>query len=266
MMLIKLWDLILNNITAIYNGKTISDIPEDLFIPPEHLRVILEEFEGPLDLLLYLIKKQNIDITDLPILPITEQYMQYISIMEEMQFELAADYLVMASTLAEIKSKLLLPVESESEEEEDPRANLIKRLLEYQKYKNASEQIDDMSRNYRDFFVVSNAIDVKKSKIIEMPDIKIDQLKNAFADVLKRAEIFSTHNIIAETLSVRERMTSILSKLKGKENIEFIKLFNMEEGRLGVIVTFLALLELVKESLVDIIQNESMSKIYITIK
>ena len=206
-MLIRLWDSILNNITAIYNGRTISDIPDDLFIPPEHLRVILEEFEGPLDLLLYLIKKQNIDITDLPILPITEQYMHYISIMEEMQFELAADYLVMASTLTEIKSKLLLPVEPETEEEEDPRANLIKRLLEYQKYKNSSEQIDDMSRNYRDFFVVSNAIDVKKSKTLEMPDIKIELLKKAFIDVLKSAEILSTHNIMAETLSERERMT-----------------------------------------------------------
>jgi len=265
-MLIRLWDSILNNITAIYNGRTISDIPDDLFIPPEHLHVILEEFEGPLDLLLYLIKKQNIDITDLPILPITEQYMHYISIMEEMQFELAADYLVMASTLTEIKSKLLLPVEPETEEEEDPRANLIKRLLEYQKYKNASEQIDDMPRNNRDFFVVSNAIDVKKSKTIEMPDIKIELLKRAFIDVLKRAEIFSTHNIMAETLSVRERMTSILSMIKDRENVEFIQLFNVEEGRLGIIVTFLALLELVKESLVDIIQNESMSKIYINIK
>lgn len=256
----------MNNITAIYNGKSISEIPEDLFIPPEHLRVILEEFEGPLDLLLYLIKKQNIDITDLPVLPITEQYMQYISIMEEMQFELAADYLVMASTLAEIKSKLLLPVEVETEEDEDPRANLIKRLLEYQKYKNASEQIDDMSRNYRDFFVVSDAIDVNKSKNIEVPDIKMEQIKNAFVEVLRRAEIFSTHNIIAETLSVREKMTLILSIIKGKENIEFFQLFNIEEGRLGVIVTFLALLELVKESLVDIIQNESMSQIYITVK
>ena len=256
----------MTDITAIYNGKKISQIPEDLFIPPEYLRIILEEFEGPMDLLLYLIKKQNIDITDLPIFPITEQYMRYISIMEEMHFELASDYLVMASTLTEIKSKLLLPTETEDEEEDDPRANLIKRLLEYQKYKNASEKLETLPRNYRDFYVVSNAVDSKESKIIETPDIKIDQLKVAFLEVLKRAEIFSTHNIQSETLSVRERMSLILSVLKRGDNMQFEKLFNLEEGRLGVIVTFLAILELVKESLIDIIQNESMSRIYIGLK
>ena len=256
----------MTDITAIYNGKKISQIPEDLFIPPEYLRIILEEFEGPMDLLLYLIKKQNIDITDLPIFPITEQYMRYISIMEEMHFELASDYLVMASTLTEIKSKLLLPTEAEDEEEDDPRANLIKRLLEYQKYKNASEKLETLPRNFRDFYVVSNAVDSEKSKIIETPDIKIDQLKVAFLEVLKRAEIFSTHNIQSETLSVRERMSLILSVLKKGDNIQFEKLFNLEEGRLGVIVTFLAILELVKESLIDIIQNESMSRVYIGLK
>ena len=256
----------MTDITAIYNGKKISQIPEDLFIPPEYLRIILEEFEGPMDLLLYLIKKQNIDITDLPIFPITEQYMRYISIMEEMHFELASDYLVMASTLTEIKSKLLLPTETEDEEEDDPRANLIKRLLEYQKYKNASEKLETLPRNFRDFYVVSNAVDSKESKIIETPDIKIDQLKVAFLEVLKRAEIFSTHNIQSETLSVRERMSLILSVLKKGDNIQFEKLFNLEEGRLGVIVTFLAILELVKESLIDIIQNESMSRVYIGLK
>ena len=256
----------MNNINAIYNGKIIENIPEDLFIPPEHLRVILEDFEGPLDLLLYLIKKQNIDITDLPILPITEQYMSYISIMEEMHFELAADYLVMASTLAEIKSKLLLPIENEDEEENDPRANLIRRLLEYQKYKNASEQLDAMPRNLRDFYVVTNAVDTKKSNLIEIPDIKLNQLKHAFMDVLRRAEISSTHNIKPETLSVRERMTTILSLLNQNENIEFSSLFDVREGRLGVVVTFLALLELVKENLADVIQNQPMSKLYISRK
>ena len=256
----------MNNINAIYNGKIIENIPEDLFIPPEHLRVILEDFEGPLDLLLYLIKKQNIDITDLPILPITEQYMSYISIMEEMHFELAADYLVMASTLAEIKSKLLLPIENEDEEENDPRANLIRRLLEYQKYKNASEQLDAMPRNLRDFYIVTNAVDTKKSNLIEIPDIKLNQLKHAFMDVLRRAEISSTHNIKSETLSVRERMTTILSLLNQNENIEFSSLFDIREGRLGVVVTFLALLELVKENLADVIQNQPMSKLYISRK
>ena len=254
----------MNNINAIYNGKVIQDIPEDLFIPPEHLRVILEDFEGPLDLLLYLIKRQNIDITELPILPITEQYMKYISIMEEMHFELAADYLVMASTLTEIKSKLLLPIQNEDEEEDDPRANLIKRLLEYQKYKNASEQLDAIPRDLRDFYVVRNAVDTKINNLIDTPDIKINQLKHAFLDVLRRAEIFSTHNIKSETLSVRERMTSILSMLSQSENIEFNNLFNINEGRLGVVVTFLAILELVKESLADVIQNSPTSKLYIS--
>ncbi len=256
----------MTDITAIYNGKKISQIPEDLFIPPEYLRIILEEFEGPMDLLLYLIKKQNIDITDLPIFPITEQYMRYISIMEEMHFELASDYLVMASTLTEIKSKLLLPTDTEDDEEDDPRANLIKRLLEYQKYKNASEKLESLPRNFRDFYVVSSAVDSREHKIIETPDIKIDQLKVAFLEVLKRAEIFSTHNIQSETLSVRERMSLILSALKKGDNVQFEKLFNIEEGRLGVIVTFLAILELVKESLIDIIQNDSMSRVYIGLK
>lgn len=186
--------------------------------------------------------------------------------MEEMHFELASDYLVMASTLTEIKSKLLLPTETEDDEEDDPRANLIKRLLEYQKYKNVSEKIETLPRSFRDFYVVSSAVDSKKSTVIETPDIKIEQLRIAFLEVLKRAEIFSTHNIQSETLSVRERMSLILSVLKKNDNLQFEKLFNIEEGRLGVIVTFLAILELVKESLIDIIQNESMSRIYIGLK
>ena len=256
----------MTDITAIYNGKKISQLPDDLFIPPEYLRVILEEFEGPLDLLLYLIKRQNIDITDLPILPITQQYMSYISIMEEMHFELASDYLVMASTLTEIKSRLLLPAEAEDEEDEDPRANLIKRLLEYQKYKNASEELDSLPRNYRDFYVVSDGVDSPNIRVVQTPDIKIEQLHVAFLDVLKRAEIYSTHNIQSETLSVRERMSSILSSLTSDHNLEFEGFFEFEEGRLGVIVTFLAILELVKESLIDIIQTESSSKIYIGLK
>ena len=231
-----------------------------------NLIIDISGFEGPIDLLLNLARKQKVDLTEISVFELSKQYIHYINTQVELKIDVAADYLVMASTLTEIKSKLLLPVEPETEEEEDPRANLIKRLLEYQKYKNASEQIDDMTRNNRDFFVVSNAIDVKKSKTIEMPDIKIELLKKAFIDVLKRAEILSMHKIMAETLSVRERMTAILSMIKDRENVEFIKLFNVDEGRLGVIVTFLALLELVKESLVDIIQNESMSKIYINIK
>lgn len=255
----------MTDITAIYNGKKITQLPDDLFIPPEYLQVILEEFEGPLDLLLYLIRKQNIDVSDLPIFPITEQYMNYISIMEEMHFELASDYLVMASTLTEIKSKLLLPVETDDDDEDDPRANLIKRLLEYQKYKNASEQLEKIPRNNRDFYVVNNAVDSQKINVIDKPDIKIEQLRLALMDVIRRAEIFSTHNIQSETLSVRERMSSILSTLSNNDNVEFENFFKFDEGRLGVIVTFLAILELVKESLVDVMQNQSLSKIYISL-
>ena len=171
----------------------------------------------------------------------------------------------MASTLTEIKSKLLLPVETEDEEEEDPRANLIKRLLEYQKYKNASETLDSLPRSYRDFYVVSDGVDSPSITVVQTPDIKIEQLHVAFLDVLKRAEIYSTHNIQSETLSVRERMSSILSSLTS-DHLEFEEFFKFEEGRLGVIVTFLAILELVKESLIDIIQTESSSKIYIGLK
>jgi len=175
-----------NNFDITLNGKEITDIPEDLFIPPDALRVILEQFEGPLDLLLYLIKKQNIDIIDIPILPITTQYVNYISMMQQMQFELASDYLVMASTLAEIKSKMLVPNDIEDEEEEDPRANLIKRLMEYQKYKDLSEKLDVIPRRNRDTFVISGIM-TNFNKTDNLPKLKLDQLEAAFQDVLKRA-------------------------------------------------------------------------------
>ena len=236
-----------------------------MFIPPDALTIILEEFEGPLDLLLYLIKKQNIDIVDIPILPITEQYIEYINMMEKMQFELAADYLVMASTLTEIKSRMLIPVDEEDDEEDDPRANLIKRLLEYQKYKNLSEEINEIPRVNRDTYVVSGIMTHFKH-VQKMPTIEIDELEKAFQEVLRRAEIFASHNIEAEKLSVRERMTSIIDALNSKNMMSFIDCFNFKEGRMGVIVTFLAILELVKENLIDIIQNENFSMIYLQSK
>ena len=254
-----------NNFDITLNGKEITDIPEDLFIPPDALRVILEQFEGPLDLLLYLIKKQNIDIIDIPILPITTQYVSYINMMQEIQFELASDYLVMASTLAEIKSKMLVPNDVEEEEEEDPRANLIKRLMEYQKYKDLSEKLDVIPRRNRDTFVISGII-TNFNKTDNLPKLKLDQLEAAFQDVLKRAEIYASHTIESEALSVRERMSSILININKNGTIKFTECFTYSEGRMGAIVTFLAILEMVKESLIDIIQNEDFSMIYLQTK
>ncbi|MFL2568741.1 MAG: segregation and condensation protein A [Gammaproteobacteria bacterium] len=254
-----------NNFDITLNGKEITDIPEDLFIPPDALRVILEQFEGPLDLLLYLIKKQNIDIIDIPILPITTQYVNYINMMQQMQFELASDYLVMASTLAEIKSKMLVPNDIEEEEEEDPRANLIKRLMEYQKYKDLSEKLDVIPRRNRDTFVISGIM-TNFNKTDNLPRLKLDQLEAAFQDVLRRAEIYASHTIESETLSVRERMSSILININKNGTIKFTECFTYSEGRMGAIVTFLAILEMVKESLIDIIQNEDFSIIYLQTK
>ena len=231
-----------NNFNITLNGKEIREIPEDLFIPPDALRVILEQFEGPLDLLLYLIKKQNIDIIDIPILPITTQYVNYINMMQQMQFELASDYLVMASTLAEIKSKMLVPNDIEEEEEEDPRANLIKRLMEYQKYKDLSEKLDVIPRRNRDTFVVSGIM-TNFNKVDNLPKLKLDQLEAAFQDILKRAEIYASHTIESEALSVRERMSSILININKNGTIKFIDCFTYSEGRMGAIVTFLAILE-----------------------
>ena len=244
------------------NGSVVTDIPDDLFIPPDALRVILERFEGPLDLLLYLIKKQNIDIVDIPILPITKQYVEYINMMQQLEFELASDYLVMAATLAEIKSRMLVPNEIEDEEEDDPRANLIKRLLEYQKYKDLSVKIDEVPRLNRDTFVISGILANFKRKET-MPTIKMSQLQEAFHEVLKRAEINASHNIQTETLSVRERMSKILDEISKQETISFIDCFDFNEGKMGAIVTFLAILEMVKENLIDIIQNEDFSMIYL---
>ena len=254
-----------NNSNIVLKGKKITDIPEDLFIPPDALRVILEDFEGPLDLLLYLIKKQNIDIVDIPILPITNQYVNYINMMQQMQFELASDYLVMASTLAEIKSKMLVPNDIEDDDEEDPRANLIKRLMEYQKYKELSEKLDDIPRRNRDTFVISGIM-TNFNKTENLPKLEIDQLEAAFQDVIRRAEIYATHTIESEALSVRERMSSILFNINTHGTMKFIDCFTYEEGRMGAIVTFLAILEMVKESLIDIIQNEDYSMIYLQSK
>ena len=247
------------------NGIEVVDIPEDLFIPPDALQIILEQFEGPLDLLLYLIKKQNIDITDIQILPITNQYIEYINMMREMQFELASDYLVMAATLAEIKSKMLIPTNVDDEEEDDPRADLIKRLIEYQKYKDLSAELDLMPRLNRDNFIATGIFN-QIEKRQELPKINMDELEQAFLEVIKRAEINASHNIDTEVLSVRERMTRVLELLNNNDDTVFTDCFDVGEGKMGVVVTFLAILELVKENIIDLIQNDTLSVIYLKVK
>jgi segregation and condensation protein A len=247
---------------AIVQGAPVSEMPRDLYIPPDALEVFLEAFEGPLDLLLYLIKRQNLDILDIPIAPVTAQYMRYIDLMEELQLELVGDYLVMAAMLAEIKSRMLLPRPKTDEEEDDPRAELIRRLQEYERYKQAAEDIEAMPRYERDIFgTIVEFPD--RSTLQEPPEVPLDVILKAFADVLNRAEMFSHHHIQRETLSVRERMSVILERVRGDEFSEFKDLFTEDEGKAGVIVAFLAILELLKESLIEMVQNEINGPIYV---
>ena len=247
---------------AIVHGDPITELPRDLYIPPQALEVFLEAFEGPLDLLLYLIKRQNLDVLDIPIAEITRQYMSYIDLMKEMKLELAAEYLVMAAMLAEIKSRMLLPRHEETEDEDDPRAELIRRLQEYEQYKQAAESINELPQLYRDVFPVeadSSTIPVKKVE----PSVSIQDLLVALKDVIERAELYSHHQIRLEPLSVRERMTSILSVLVTDTYTDFVSLFSADEGRRGVVVTLLAVLELIKESLIDIMQVEPFAPIHV---
>jgi segregation and condensation protein A len=249
---------------AIVQGTAITALPKDLYIPPEALEVFLEAFEGPLDLLLYLIKRQNLDVLDIPIAEITRQYMEYVEMMKALNLELAADYLVMAAMLAEIKSRMLLPRPVEAEDEEDPRAELVRRLQEYERFKQAAEDIDAMPRMNRDVFqAAAKTPDLKLVK--PEPEVDMKELLLAFKEVLTRAEMFSHHHISRETLTVRERMSQVLSTLSPDKFTEFTTLFNPEEGRLGVVVTFLAILELIKESLVELIQTEPYEPIHVKV-
>ncbi|MBN1379876.1 MAG: segregation/condensation protein A [Gammaproteobacteria bacterium] len=247
---------------ALVQGERLTMLPQDLYIPPDALEIILEAFEGPLDLLLYLIKRQNLDILDIPIADITRQYMNYIDMMEVLKLEIAAEYLVMAAMLAEIKSHMLLPRPSSTDDEEDPRAELIRRLQEYERFKQAAENIDVLPRMERDLHQASvEPPEIKKR--FRLPDITMQEMLLAFHDVLHRAEMFSHHHIQRESLSVRERMSNILASLDPDKFIEFCSLFKHEEGRMGVVVTFLAILELIKEAVIDIVQSEPYAPIYI---
>jgi segregation and condensation protein A len=241
---------------ALVNGTAVNQLPEDLYIPPDALEVFLRLFEGPLDLLLYLIKRQNFDIVHIPIAEITLQYIHYIELMGLLNIELAAEYLVMAALLAEIKSRMLLPRQPTLEEEDDdPRATLIKRLQEYERIREATELMDNLPRMERD--VLSPSVDFSLMAVQPvLPEVDLQDLLLAFQDVLKRVDQLSHHHITKEALSVRERMATILAKLKGEDSLFFSQLFIRKEGRQGVVVTFLAILELSKERLISITQPE----------
>jgi len=248
---------------AIVEGKPYTQMPTDLYIPPEALEVILEAFEGPLDLLLYLIRRQNLNILDIPITEITKQYIEYINLLGDMNFELAAEYLVMAAMLAEIKSRMLLPKPvTEDGEEEDPRAELVRQLQEYERFKSAAQDIDDLSREYRDY-VVATAYVENKQHYTAPPEIDMREIIMAFKDVLARADLKVSHEIEREILSVRDKMTFLLDKLKTKKYFSFESLFNPSEGKQGIVVTFLAILELLKAQVFDLVQNETYGQIYI---
>ena len=251
---------------AVVQGKELTILPKDLYIPPDALEVILEAFEGPLDLLLYLIRRQNLDILEIDVAEITKQYLGYIELMTSIQLELAAEYLVMAAMLAEIKSRMLLPrQQSEDEDEEDPRAELIKRLQEYERFKQAAEDIDELPRMGRDIHrATAEAPDRDQQR--PHPDVDMRELVTALADVLKRSEMFESHQIEMEKLSTRERMSQVMDNLRNNQFVPFVALFTLEEGRLGVVVTFLAVMELIKESLVEIVQSENFGPIHVKAK
>ena len=245
-------------------GKAITKLPDDLYIPPDALEVFLEAFEGPLDLLLYLIKRQNLDILDIPVAQITSQYMQYVELMKALNLELAAEYLVMAAMLSEIKSRMLLPRPKVEEEDDDvdPRAELIRRLQEYERFKQAAEDMDELPRNERDFWVASaKRPDYVREK--PEPDVDLKEVLLALKDVLHRADMFEHHQVSMEKLSTRERMSDVLEKLRHREFVPFVALFRTDEGRAGVVVTFIAILELVKSALIELVQTEPFAPIHV---
>lgn len=247
---------------AIVQGEAISAPPEDLYIPPNALEVFLETFEGPLDLLLYLIRRQNLDILNIPIADITAQYMDYVEMMRTINLDLAAEYLVMAAMLAEIKSRILLPRHEEIEDEEDPRAELVKRLQEYERFKQAATDLDEIHRQERDNFPVSVEV-IREKREKPQPEVSMRELLLAFQDVLKQVDMQKHHEIEREEISIRERMTHVLSRLEGDNFVEFQSLFTLKEGRLGVVVTLMAVLELLKLKVIDMVQAESFAPIYL---
>ncbi len=248
---------------AMVRGLAFTALPKDLYIPPDAMEVFLEAFEGPLDLLLYLIRKQNIDILNIPIAEVTRQYMDYVELMKTVSLELAAEYLVMAAILAEIKSRMLLPRPENIEgTEEDPRAELIRRLQEYERFKKAADELDQMPRHGRDTFaatISTNDMVFEKPQ----PSVSLQELMLALSDVLRRTELNASHQIQLEPMNIRERMTNILSALQQQEFVTFSSLFTPEEGRLGVVVTFLAMLELLKDHVIEFVQSVAFGPIHL---
>jgi segregation and condensation protein A len=256
--------LISSEIKAVIDGKTLTQIPEDLFIPPDALEVLLDSFSGPLDLLLYLIRKQDIDILDIPILSITEQYLQYIQLMECQKLELASDYLLMAAMLAEIKSRLLVPHPKTNEEDEleDPRMVLVRKLQVYEQIKLASQVLDSLPRQERDHFLIQ--LHVPETELVKLlPQVALQELREAIDLLLKQAEQRGHHQISRETISVRERMGLILQQLQENKVLDFKQLVTLEEGRMGLVISLLAILELVRQSLIVITQHEPFSSIHL---
>ncbi len=247
---------------AIVRGDAIAQLPEDLYIPPDALEVFLETFQGPLDLLLYLIRKQNLDILDIPIAEVTRQYMGYIELMQELRLELAAEYLVMAAMLAEIKSRMLLPRPEAQTEEHDPRAELVRRLQQYERYRQAAENIDRLPRVGREIHLVATSTDHLPQRK-PLPPVQLYELLDAFKQVMERAALYRHHRVRFDALSVRERMTEILARVNAVEFLSFESLFQPHEGRLGLAVTFVAVLELIKEALIVVIQQEPYAPIHV---
>ncbi|HZF26509.1 MAG TPA: segregation/condensation protein A [Steroidobacteraceae bacterium] len=248
---------------AVIEGEPLTALPRDLYIPPQALEVFLEAFEGPLDLLLYLIRRQNLDILDIPIAEITRQYMEYIEVMQELELELAGEYLLMAAMLAEIKSRMLLPRSvTVEEEEDDPRAELVRRLQEYERFKKAAEDIDALARLERDAWIAS-AEPTERKVVRLVPQLTLQEMLVAFKEVLARSAMFAHHHVQRERLSVRQRMSEILASLRESSFVEFIQLFRPEEGRMGVTVTFVAILELAREGLLEIVQADAYAPIHV---
>ena len=249
---------------AVVEGEPLTEMPRDLYIPPDALQVFLEAFEGPLDLLLYLIRRQNLDILDIPLAEITRQYMKYIEVMNDLQIDIAGEYMVMAATLAEIKSRMLLPrpAGADGNEEDDPRAELVRRLQEYERFKKAAEDLDALPRMERDTHLASAYVPERKVHVVP-PEVDLKELLLAFRDVLNRADLYISHQIRREPLSVRQKMTEVLDALASGEFLEFSTLFTATEGRLGVVVCFLAMLELGKAGLVEIVQDRPLAPIYL---
>ena len=248
---------------ALIDGEAFNEIPKDLYIPPGALKILVEAFQGPLDLLLYLIKKQNIDILNINVAEITDQYMAYVELMESSQFELAAEYLVMAAMLAEIKSRMLLPRQEDLEaEEDDPRMELIRRLQEYERFKKAAARLDELPRMNRDFHRAI-ATPPKMERVTIDPDVDLKDVLVSLAQVLRRADMFGSHQIHRETLSTREKMSELLVRINDKKFVPLSSLLIREEGRLGVVVTFLAIMELLKGSMIEIVQSEPFAPIHV---